>query len=192
MKTTIFYLLLICFFTCSCSSRFVKTNTERETSNSSDIDSLITETKSGVYGIDYRTGSYIRDEAIFYEKANRGEITIAMEYKIELSPQTLEMIERDGGMLNVLKNCLTSENFNKLDRLTFITVNVTMSLDGSIVTGHSFVISNKNMSNIQLSPQEIDRLFNYFKQITIVYTGSKFRDEIVPVGWSFPGIVKKE
>ena len=163
-------------------------------SNILDKDTLITKANYGDYGLQYSTSSYTRDEKIFYEKENRGEISFAMKYKIELSQQTSDMIERDGGMSNILKNCLTKENYNELrGELTFIIVNMTMSLDGSKVTGYSFSISNRNINNIHLSPQEIEKLFNYFKQITLVYTGKEFRDEIAPVGWGFPAIrLKKE
>ena len=154
-----------------------------------DSDNLITKTKFGNFGFRYSTGSYLRDEAIFYKKENVGAIALAMKYNLELSPKTLDRLERDSGMLNVLKNCLTTENFNELSAggPIFLDVFVTMTLDGSVVTGHSFSISNGNIDKIQFSPQEIDRLFDYFKQIKIIYTGKKeFEGEIVPVGWIFP------
>jgi len=188
-KTTIFYLLLLCFCNCSCSSSHIKTQTGSQTVNIPDIDSVITKTNYGDYGIRYSTGSYLSDEANFYAKENVGAISYAMKYNIELSPQTSDMIERDGGMGNVLKRCLTSENYNELRKtLTFFSVNMTMVLDGSKVTGRSFRISNKNLDKIQLSSQEINKLLDYIKQITIVYTGKEFRDKIAPIGWSFPVI----
>jgi hypothetical protein len=39
---------------------------------------------------------------------------------------------------------------------------------------------------MKLTPEEIDRFVDYFKQITFVYSGNKFKKEIVSVGWIFP------
>jgi len=192
MKTIIFYLLLLCLCNYSCNSSHIKTQTGSQTVNTSDIDSLITITNYGDYGIRYSSGSYLKDEATFYEKEkNAGAISYAMKYTIGLSQQTLDMLEKDGGMQyamwNVLKRCLTNENFNELSKTpTFFSVNVTMVLDGSKVTGRSFRISNENLNKIKLSAQEINRLFDYVNHITIVYTGKEFRDKISPIGWSFP------
>jgi hypothetical protein len=141
--------------------------------------------KSDTNIVEFYTDSYMRDRKIIYGKENRGEISRETEYKIHLSETSKEMIEKDGGMDNIIKKVLSKENYEKIGMRFSVTVKVTMTMDGSIVTGHYFSLRSKNINECNLTLEETNRLCNYLQKITFIYNGNDFKDEIVPVGYTF-------
>jgi hypothetical protein len=139
--------------------------------------------------VEIYTDAYKRDEKIIYGKENRSEISYEIEYNISLSRQSKEMIEKDGGMDNIVKKLLSKENYAKLGNRYSVPVKVTMYLDGRQVTGYSFSIRTRNKNKLKLTQKEIDKMYNYFHNVAFIYTGNKFKDEIVPVGYTF--VVRK-
>jgi len=147
------------------------------------VDALVIDTTSRT--INVYTESFERDKNNFLEKKHLDGIGVAIDRGVRVSQQTLDMIERDGGIANIMSRILSKENFDKLENRSSVSINVTMSLGESIVTGYSFSIRSINIKELNLSQEEIDKFYNYFKKVTFTYSGDKFKEEIVPVGYTF-------
>ena len=139
--------------------------------------------------VEVYTETFKRDEKIIYEKENRSEISLETEYYVRLSQQSMEMIEKDGGIDNLMKILLSRENYEILGDRYSLPFKVTMYLDGRSVTGYSFSIRPWNRKLLKLTHEEIDKIYSYFSKVIFIYSGNKFKDEIVPVGYTF--VVRK-
>lgn len=181
MKKKIIFIISIGICVCSCSCKL--NTTSKHDANMFSVANIVI--KQGENYNEYYSKSYLKDNEKFYKLSDKGEISRSIENKFFLSEESKEMIEKDGGMLNVLKVCLSAENYNKLDRIIFLTYKVTMSLDGALITGYYFSIFNKNIKEIQLKDTELDNLFNYLAKIKFIYEGEKYRNKIVPIGYTF-------
>ena len=88
--------------------------------------------------------------------------------QIEFSSESKAQIERDGGLLKVLENNLSKENYDKLINRTSFEIGAVLNQD-AIPSGYSFRMYNENMKDIVLSDVEINNIFNYISSLKFVF-----------------------
>lgn len=134
--------------------------------------------------IQFYTPNYTREYENFHKKENRGEILMAIENNIRLSPETSKMIEEDGP--TIMKSILSKDNFDKFTRRIPIRVYVILSLEDLTISEYRISMLSKNANDLHLTNNEIEKLFDFCKNMRFIYTGNdKFKNEKVPAGWMF-------
>lgn len=183
MKNYIFFVILLTSFSCSLQKN-VQINVVTDRSIYTKNNDTILVKRDSIY-TEFQTKNYTLEYEKFNLKENRSAIVRAVEYKIDLSPKTSKLIEEDGGMINVLKNILSEENYSKFERRIPLTLNVIFSLKDSTVSEYKVSIYTKNISGFNLTNKEIIELFDYCKKIQFVYNGNEYQNEEVPFGYKF-------
>ena len=186
MKSYVVFFIFLISYSCGLHKNMHK-NTIAEKIIFTDSNDTIILKQDSMY-TEFYTIRYLSEYEKFNAKENRSAITRAVEYKIDLSPQTLKMIDEDGGMVNVLKNILSEKNYAKFERRIPLTLTTIFSLANSTVTEYKISIFTKNIYGFDLTNKEIIELLDYCKKIQFVYKGNEFKNEKIPFGYTFGGL----
>jgi hypothetical protein len=185
MKNYLFVSIVLLSYAC-CAHKGIVVHKSVETEKviyTDNNDTIIVEQDSNYVHI--YTKNYLSEYRNYHKKENRGEISLAIEYKIDLSPETFKMIEEDGGMIAVMRNILSKDNYDKFMNRIPLKLDVILSLDSLTVQECHVSIFTKNIVGLSLSNNEIVKLLNYCKKMSFIYNGTKYKNEKVPAGYLF-------
>ena len=154
------YICLFCLITASCATN-KKVSLEKDNQK---MHRLVV--KKDNNSINYYSESFIEEKEKCNKQENYGEIMNNTE--TDLTTESKAKIEKDGGMLKVLENNLSKENFDKLNQRISFSIGVVLDQHTTIY-GYQLNIYNKNIKNIVLSDTEVKNLFNYVESLKFTF-----------------------
>jgi hypothetical protein len=132
-------------------------------------DSLIERRKNS--SIDIITKDY--DNAMEQFRLQKNDWKKIEDLKNDLSSELYAKIEKDGGILKVLENILSKENFKQIDN-SIIDISIHFVLgDGGQIIGKKVTFYNKGVGEMNFSEQEKLKLFNYVSELSYTYHGKE-------------------